>query len=275
MAHDAAHDRPLQDGELPVEHLGPGVHALLGAQGERRAVDRGVARCRCDGCTRAGADRGDGRDGGTTAEDVVSEDRHEDPHLLDEVVHVRGVGLRELRPARWLLDVRKRPAAHTLGDHCEPGLEVADVRTRQVRVLGRHDHDLIPEVLLRVVVPETLGHVIALADVREAIALGPGAEEDVDPGTSGFGARADLAQLQALALEDVAGPVADLGRHQPTDTAVHEIQAHLFAGHAAVSSLVGLDHATVVQVCDEGSRWRLSQRRGGPLAAAPPELYCR
>ncbi len=101
----------------------------------------------------------------------------------------------------------------------------------QVHVFGGDDDDVFPEVLVGVVVFQSFDDTVALADVGGWLSLVVGAEEDVDSGSLGFLASFDPAQVLASGPEHVAGPVEDLGGHQPADGAVDEEEADLFAVH--------------------------------------------
>lgn len=174
LLHDRGDHGARQESELTVDDLGLGVGPYQGPHVEDRAV-RGLGNLvgyrRGDwgggllgGCGR-GCPGGGAVLGGTAPEDVEAEDRHENPYLGDEVVHVGLIGLGKRRSTGRGVAVDKGDPADGLGELDQLRLEVPHVGLGEVHVFGGDDDDVLPEILLGVVAVQSFDDTVALADV--------------------------------------------------------------------------------------------------------------
>ncbi|MCI9889427.1 hypothetical protein JT358_13305 [Micrococcales bacterium 31B] len=117
-----------------------------------------------------------------SSKNIETQHRHQHAYLLDEVLHVGGVGLGQLGATAGHVRVVERHAADVTRQLNQARLEVAYMGAGEILIFRGDEHDVAGPERFRdalLVLREAFAHRVGLADVRNVLARVALAEQDV------------------------------------------------------------------------------------------------
>ena len=159
--------------------------------------------------------------------------------------------------------VVERDAADGARNLDQPRFQITHVRLVQAVGARGDKHRRRPPVLPGVMAADTLGHVLALADVEQRPAAVVIAQQQIDARVPGLAALERIDDARARRQEDVPRPVEFLGRLHPVRLAVDEEQFQRPTLRSAGHSTSPFNSPAISPSSDWMSASIASRRRGG------------